>query len=115
MSSSTSRGRHDHVARAIGPTHAQYTPPGGPARPTPSDEHALLHELWQISHFGWIPEATIRRSLTIGGVQEIPAAALAERLSQLVEHGSVEQRHSDAGAGEREWRLTDTGRNALSC
>jgi hypothetical protein len=36
--------------------------------------------LWQISHFGWIPQAAIRRSLIISGGPEIPAAALAERL-----------------------------------
>ena len=86
-----------------------------PARASrqPRDEQALLHELWQISHFGWIPQAAIRRSLIIScGGKEIPAAALAERLAQLRDHGWAEQRHSDAGADHREWRLTDGGRNA---
>jgi hypothetical protein len=96
----------------IGPTQPRSTPPNGADRPKPLDEHALLRELWQISHFGWIPEAAICRSLTIGGGQEIPAAALAERLAQLLQHGLVEHRHIDAGAGQREWRLTDIGRNA---
>jgi len=105
---------HDALAGTIRPTIAGYRPPAGPARPSPKspDEQALLHELWQISHFGWIPEAAIRRSLTIAG-QEIAAAALAEHLQQLLERGRAEQRHSDAGTGEHEWRLTDSGRNAV--
>ena len=78
----------------------------------PPNEQALLHELWQISHFGWIPQVAIRRSLTIASGQEIPAATLAERLRQLLERGWAEQRHGDAGTGAREWRLTDSGRNA---
>ena len=87
--------------------------PADPARPSakPPDEQALLHELWQISHFGWISEKAIRRSLSIAG-QELLAAALAERLRQLLERGWAEQRHSDAGTSGREWRLTDSGRNA---
>jgi hypothetical protein len=93
--------------------------PGTPRRPAqrapsakPTDEQALLHELWQISHFGWIPGVAIRRSLTIASGQEIPAAALAERLRQLLERGWAEQRDGDGGTGAREWRLTDSGRNA---
>ena len=78
----------------------------------PPNEQALLHELWQVSHFGWIPQVAIRRSLTIASGQEIPAATLAERLRQLLERGWAEQRHGDAGTGAREWRLTDSGRNA---
>ncbi len=80
--------------------------------PTPSDEQALLDELWQISHFGWIPEAAIRRALTIAGGQEISAVAVAERLRRLVERGWVEQRDRDADTQEQEWRLTDSGRSA---
>ena len=37
----------------IRPTQPRYTPPDGADRPKPLDEHALLRELWQISHFGW--------------------------------------------------------------
>jgi len=89
--------------------------PAGPARPGPKppDEQALLQELWQVSHFGWMTEVAIRRSLTISGRHEI-LAVLAERLRQLLDRGWVEQRHSAAGTGQREWRLTDSGRNALS-
>jgi hypothetical protein len=85
----------------------------GAARPSrqPRDEQALLHELWQISHFGWIPQAAIRRSLIISGGPEIPAAALAERLRRLSERGWAEQRR-DAGLDDCQWRLTDSGRNA---
>ncbi|MGB0095319.1 MAG: hypothetical protein WBP81_22620 [Solirubrobacteraceae bacterium] len=50
------------------------------------------------SHFGWIREAAILRSLTIAG-QGIPAAAVAELLRQLLDSGWAEQRHSDADAG----------------
>jgi hypothetical protein len=94
---------------------AGYFPPAAPARPGPKppDEQALLQELWQVSHFGWITEVAIRRSLTISGVHEI-LAVLAERLRHLLDRGWVEQRHSAAGTGQREWRLTDSGRNALS-
>jgi len=90
-------------------------PSAGPARPGPKppDEQALLQQLWEVSHFGWITEVTIRRSLTISGVHEI-LAVLAERLRELLDRGWVEQRHSAAGTGQREWRLTDGGRNALS-
>ena len=96
-------------------TTAGYAPPVGSARPGPKppDEQALLQELWQVSHFGWMTEVTIRRSLTISGVHEI-LAVLAERLRQLLDRGWVELRHSAAGTGQREWRLTDNGRNALS-
>jgi hypothetical protein len=96
-------------------TTAGYAPPAGPTRPgpKPQDEQALLQELWQVSHFGWMAEVTIRRSLTISGVHEI-LAVLAERLRQLLDRGWVEQRQSASGTGQREWRLTDCGRNALS-
>ncbi len=80
--------------------------------PKLSDEQALLQELWQISHFGWIPEAAIRRTLTIAGGQQISAVAVAERLRGLVERGWIEQRESDADTQEPEWRLTDRGRSA---
>jgi hypothetical protein len=88
--------------------------PGTPAGPSakPPDEQTLLQELWQISHLGWISETAILRSLTIAGGQEIPGDALAERLRQLLERGWAEQRPSDAGKRAREWRLTDSGRNA---
>ena len=103
----------------MSPGQSDRQKPGTPRRPAqraasakPPEEQALLRELWQISHFGWIPEVAIRRSLTIASGQEIPPAALAERLRQLLERGWAEQRNGDAGTGAREWRLTDSGRNA---
>jgi hypothetical protein len=80
----------------------------------PSSDPELLGALWLISHFGWIAEATIRRSLIISGAQEILATALAQRLRQLLNRGWVEHRHNDAGTDEPEWRLTDNGRAALA-
>jgi len=97
------------------PTRAGYA---RPARPTgrdrePPGERALLQELWLIGHFGWIAEATIRRTLVISGVHEIFAVSLDERLRQLLNRGWVEQRDNDLGTEELEWRLTDRGRDAL--
>lgn len=60
-----------------------------------------------------MPEAAIRRSLTIAGGQEIPPVALAHALRRLVELGWAEQRDSAGGAAEREWHLTDSGRRAM--
>jgi len=94
-------------------------PPGGPAGAparlsrTPPDSYALLGELWQISHFGWIAHATILRTPTISAGQHIAATALAERLQHLIDRGWAEQRTSAAHPGQREMRLTDSGRNAL--
>jgi len=79
----------------------------------PSDQE-LLHELWSISHFGWIADATISRALIISGAQEILASGLGDRLRQLVNRGWVEWRHPDGGTGEPEWRLTDSGRDVLA-
>jgi hypothetical protein len=89
--------------------------PAGPARPSRKlpDEHALLRELWQISHFGWIAHATMLRSLSISAGHQLADAALAGHLQQLLDRGCVEQRSSTAHAGQREWRLTDRGRNAV--
>ena len=84
-----------------------------PRTPEPPDGQALLWELWRISRFGWMPEATLRRGLTIAGGRQISAEAVAERLRGLREFGWVEQRDSSRGAGERAWRLTDSGRSAL--
>jgi hypothetical protein len=114
LSSSIHLAGRDGVATAPPPTRAGYTPAAGSARPSAKllDEHALLHELWQISHFGWIREAVIRRGLTIACGQEVPAAAVAEGLRQLLERGWAEQRDSDVSTREREWRLTDHGRSA---
>ena len=95
------------------------TPPrhttAGPARPSRKlpDEHALLHELWRISHFGWIAHATLFRSLTSSAGHQIADAALAGHLQQLLDRGWMEQRSSAAHADQREWRLTDSGRNAV--
>jgi hypothetical protein len=90
-------------------------PTAGPARPSrkPPDERALLHELWQISHFGWIAHATLLRSLTISAGHQIADAPLAGHLQQLLDRGWMEQRSSAAHAGQREWRLTDSGRTAV--
>lgn len=103
----------DHLAGATRPSLAGHDSPAGPAPRSakPLNEQALLHELWQISHFGWIREVTIRRGLAIAG-QEIHDATLANCLGRLLERGWVEPRHSDSGTGHREWRLTDSGRNA---
>jgi hypothetical protein len=76
-------------------------------------EHALLHELWRISHFGWIAHATLLRSLTISAGHRIADAALAGHLQQLLDRGWMEQRSSAAHPGQREWRLTDSGRTAV--
>lgn len=83
------RASGDDVVVAIRPTRNGQAPSAGSVRsdPKPSDEQALLHELWQISHFGWIPEAAIRRALTIAGGQELSTVAVAERLGRLVERG----------------------------
>jgi hypothetical protein len=56
----------------------------------PAERQALLQDLWLISHFGWIAEATIRRALVISGTHEIPAVSLAERLRQLLNRGWVD-------------------------
>jgi hypothetical protein len=79
----------------------------------PSDRE-LLHELWLISHFGWIADATISRALIISGAQDIPFGGLGERLRQLLDRGWVEQRHAGGGTDPREWRLTDSGRDVLA-
>ena len=79
----------------------------------PSDQE-LLHELWLISHFGWIADTTISRALIISGGQDILTSGLGDRLRQLLNRGSVEQRHNDHGTDELEWRLTDSGRAALA-
>ena len=92
------------------------SPADGPARPGRElpGEHALLHELWQISHFGWIAHATMLRSLSITAGHQLADPALAGPLQQLLDRGCVEQRSSTAHAGQREWRLTDRGRNAAA-
>ena len=104
MSSDRSRGQTPGRPSTAGPTR--------PRRKLP-DEHALLHELWQISHFGWIAHATMLRSLTISAGHQIADAARAGQLQQLLDRGWMEQRSSAAHADQPEWRLTDSGRNAL--
>lgn len=76
------------------------------------DQRTLIDELWRVSHFGWIPEAAIRRALTLAGRPEIPNDCLHQGLRQLLERGYLEHRDSDADTGEHHWRLTDTGRHA---
>jgi hypothetical protein len=93
------------------------TPNEGPVDRTPTirrllDQRTLIDELWRISHFGWIPEAAIRRALTLAGGHEIPNDSLHHGLRQLLERGFLEHRDSDAETGEHHWRLTDTGRHA---
>jgi hypothetical protein len=79
----------------------------------PPDELSLLTEIWQISHFGWVPEAAIRRGVIIAGSGDVSPGILAEVLGQLSERGWVEQRPSVAGIDEPEWRLTNQGRSAV--
>jgi hypothetical protein len=81
-------------------------------RPRGLDERALLDELWRISHLGWIPEAVIRRALTLARGGELPADSLHHGLRRLLDRGWVEHRNSDPDHGEHHWRLTDSGRDA---
>ena len=83
-----------------------------PTSRRPLDERALIDELWRISHFGWIPEAAIRRALTLARGQEIPTDSLHQGLRRLLDRGCVEHRESDANTGDHHWRLTDSGRDA---
>ena len=53
-------------------------------------KRTLIDELWRISHFGWIPEAAIRRALTLAGGHEIPNNSLHQGLRQLLECGYLE-------------------------
>jgi DNA-binding HxlR family transcriptional regulator len=64
-----------------------------------------------MSHFGWLTEGTIRRNL--GADRDLPAAALAAGLQRLQECGWIEHQEAGADSGERDWRLTDRGRDAL--
>jgi len=80
----------------------------------PLDERALIDELWRISHFGWIPEAAIRRALTLARGQEIPTDSLHQGLLRLLDRGCLEHRDSDADTGDHHWRLTDSCRHARS-
>ena len=104
------------VAGAIWPARAETS--GEPTRHArmaiPPSDQDVLHELWLISHFGWIADATISRALFISGVQVTLASGRADRLRQLLNRGWVEQRDGDAGTDEPEWRLTDSGRDALA-
>jgi hypothetical protein len=77
----------------------------------PLEERPLLDELWRISHFGAIPEAVIRRALTLAGGREIPTDSLHQGLRQLLDRGWVEHDASDDTDGEQRWRLTDSGRH----
>ena len=99
-------GRHELETSGQPDRHA-------PAAIPPSEEE-LLRELWSITHFGWIADATICRALIISGAQEILASGLGDRLRQLVNRGWVERRHTDGGTDEPEWRLTDSGRDVLA-
>jgi hypothetical protein len=83
-----------------------------PAAIAPSDRE-LLHGLWSISHFGWIAQATICRTLIISGAHETLASDLGDRLRHLRNRGWVEQRDNDGETDERERRLTDSGRDVL--
>ena len=106
------RAGSDDVVGEIRPAKAGYAGRPRAREPHAAEAQALLEELWQISHLGWIPEAAILRSLTIAVGQEIPAAGVPDGLGKLLERGWAEQRDGDAGTGDREWRLTDNSRNA---
>jgi hypothetical protein len=103
----------DYLAatRPLTPTHHGSVDPTSPSR-RPLDERTLIDELWRISHFGWIPEAAIRRALTLARGQEIATDSLHQGLRQLLDHGCLEHRDSDADSGDHHWRLTDSGRHA---
>jgi hypothetical protein len=81
------------------------------ASPKPPDERSLVAEIWQISHFGWVPEAAIRRSVIIAGNGDASPALIGDVLRQLLDRGWIEQR--PGAAEESEWRLTDQGRGAV--
>jgi hypothetical protein len=74
------------------------------------EERTLLEELWRISHFGWIPEAMIRRALTLAGGRELPTDSLHQGLRRLLDRGWVEHQASEDTDGEQHWRLTERGR-----
>ena len=74
------------------------------------EERTLLEELWRISHFGWIPEAAIRRALTLAGARELPTDSLHQGLRGLLDRGWLEHQVSEDTDGEQRWRLSDTGR-----
>jgi hypothetical protein len=59
---------HDALAGTIRPTKAGYRP----ARPSPKppNEQALLHEVWQITHFG-PPRVNARESSDAAGRVEL--------------------------------------------
>ena len=73
-------------------------------------ERTLLEELWRISHFGWIPEAMIRRALTLAGGREFPTDSLRQGLRRLLDRGWVEHQPGENTDGEQRWRLSDSGR-----
>ena len=74
------------------------------------EERTLLEELWRISHFGWIPEAVIRRALTLAGARQLPTDSVHQGLRRLLDRGWVEYQASEDGDGECCWRLSDSGR-----
>ena len=74
------------------------------------EERTLLEELWRISHFGWMPEAVIRRALTLAGGRELPTDSVHQGLRRLLERGWVEHQAGEDADGEQHWRLSDRGR-----
>ena len=74
------------------------------------EERTLLDELWRISHFGWIPEAAIRRALTLAVGRELPTDSLHQGLRRLLDRGWLERQVSEDTDGEQRWRLSDSGR-----
>jgi hypothetical protein len=74
------------------------------------EERTLLEELWRISHFGWMPEAVIRRALTLAGGREFPTDSLHQGLRRLLGRGWVEHQPGGDTDGEQCWRLSDSGR-----
>ena len=79
MSGAKRTGRHEPEASGQPTRHAP--------RAIPPGDQELLHELWLISHFGWMAYATICRTLIISGAEETLASGLADRLRQLLTAG----------------------------
>jgi DNA-binding HxlR family transcriptional regulator len=73
----------------------------------------MLTELWQLSHFGWITEAAVRRSVIIASGHDVTPGLVADGMRQLLERGWVERRPLASGTDESEWRLTGSGRSAV--
>ena len=74
------------------------------------EERTLLEELWRISHFGWMPEAVIRRALSLAGGRELPTDSVNQGLRRLLDRGWVEHEVGEDADGQPHWRLSGRGR-----